>query len=367
MHLRSIQRARVATKCWGTRCGRQSSMTTSPDQAHQPASPKSAPLLELLFANQDALVDHLRIAVHEQHRYLPAASDSQRDLALKQHALTRLLEQQLWSDPPLELQRQLLTSTPAVGTLVAIEQAFYFAHRAGDRVRLRGKVNTDAQWQVEGLVDTARFPFSSTADMLSGRRRVFLVGSVIGCQAGMIEIRPLFIGRRRWQDKADQSTDEPRRVYAQQVDHFKDVDWSLPVTPAELKTMNQMRELDVKAALAQIIGCPFVTRDWGGERSDLVTNNFMVEGQQTSAAWLLKGRSVQGTMYVSDLGKRGDQIERLSTEPVDVLVVQHNDQISSAVVNLVKAFAHDMRMPRRYMILEGDVTARILRHHNALA
>ena len=38
-----------------------------------------------------------------------------------------------------------------------------------------------------------------------------------------------------------------------------------------MKLMNNMREDDVKHAIAEIIGAPFVPKDWGGERSDLFT------------------------------------------------------------------------------------------------
>lgn len=48
------------------------------------------------------------------------------------------------------------------------------------------------------------------------------------------------------------------------VDHFSDVDWRRRVTPAEMKLMNNMREDDVKHAIAEIIGAPFVPKDWAG-------------------------------------------------------------------------------------------------------
>lgn len=327
----------------------------------------TAPALELVFANQDALADYLRIPEYEQSRYLPATTDSLRDTSTKQHALTRRLETSLAASPPPELQRVLLASTPAVGSVVAIEQAFYFGRiQHTEFVRLFGEVNTDGEWRVEGRIDKRRFPFASTAGLLSGRRRVFLVGTVLACDDGMIEVRPLFIGQRRWDDAPETADTDPRRVHAQDVDHFAGVDWSRPPTKPDMAKMNSMAESDVKGALARIIGTPFVDKDWGGERSDLVTNDLLVRTTQTSAAWLLKGRSVQGPMRIPHLGKNGDQIERLSTEPVELLVIQHNNAITSPVVNLVRAFAYDMRAPRRYMILDGQQSAMVLKHFGAL-
>jgi len=323
--------------------------------------------LELLFANQDALVDYLGIPASQQQQYLPVATDAQRDMAMKQHALTRRLEERLASTPPPELQRLLLTTEPDVGGVIALELACYFAkQRDGRFMRFHGKIDTDPDWRIEGMIDRERFPFSSTGEAFSRRSRVFIVGSVVECEGQTARIRALFIGRRRWSDRPDDYISDPRRVYPNQIAHFGQVDWTRALTSAEVKAMNWMRESDVKAALSRIVGTPFVSKDWGGERSDMVTNNLVVDGMVTSAAWLLKGRSVQGTMYVADLGKRGDQIERLSSEPVDVLIVQHNNQISSPVVNIVRAFASNMEMPRRYMILDGDATGRILRDYGEL-
>lgn len=328
---------------------------------------RTVPALELLFANQDALVDYLRVPLRIQSNFLAATGDSQRDMAIKQHALTRELESDLASDSVPELQRLLLRGEVSAGAVIAIEQAMYFARQSdGRHTKFHAKLDSDPAWRVEGLIDQERFPFASTSEAFRHRNRVFVVGSVIGVQENLIRIRAFFIGRRRWSDSPDRFAVEPRRVYPQQVDHFADVDWATALTRDEFRRMNQMAEADVKEALAKVVGTPFVDKDWGGERSDAVTNNLMVDGALTSAAWLLKGRSVQGMMYMSSLGKRGDQLERLSTEPAELLVVQHNNQIASAVVNTARAFASDMRNPRRFMILDGDATAKILRDNGEL-
>lgn len=324
--------------------------------------------LTLFFANQDGLVDLLRLGIVDRARFLPAAGDVQRDLAYKQHELTHRLQQLLRTDPPAELQRILLASLPVSGQLVAVEQAFYFKKRpAKDFIDFHADLNTDKRWRLEGFVDTSRFPFSSTSEHLRKRNNLFMVATVTSAQDRTIRLRPLFIGHRSWlEEGAGAWAPDERRVHAQQVDQFSEVDWRRPANSSDMTKVSNMREDAVKDALAAIIGTPFVPKDWGGERSDLATNNLLVDGRQTSAAWLLKGRSVKGTMQIAHLGKNGDQIERLTTEPVDVLVVQHNDRISAPVVHMAETFAHDMRNPRRFMIMDGAITAAILRDYGHL-
>jgi hypothetical protein len=66
-------------------------------------------------------------------------------------------------------------------------------------------------------------------------------------------------------------------------------------------------------------------------------------------------------MDVKALGRNGDQIDRLFTEPADLLVLQHCHQIKPAVVGMMDAYAHDARRPRSYMIIDGADTGRVLR------
>lgn len=326
------------------------------------------PRLELWFANQDGLVDLLGIGRELQQLYLSRHGESQRGMAQKQHLLAALLEERLADNPPVELQRFLLAEAPELGQLISIEQAFYFSRRGtGGNVKFHADLNTDKAWRLDGTIDPDRFPFSSTYDHLSGRRNVFMVATIRDVDGKHLTLRPLFVGHRTWANERGASTSfYERRVHPNDVDQFSSVDWRRSPTAAEMRLMNNMREEDVKDAIAEIIGVPFVPKDWGGERSDLTTNNLLVRGEQTSAAWLLKGRSVRGPMKIPHLGSNGDQIERLTTEPAELIVVQHNDAITAPVVNLASAFANDMRNPRRYMIMDGHLTAMILRDHALL-
>jgi hypothetical protein len=104
-----------------------------------------------------------------------------------------------------------------------------------------------------------------------------------------------------------------------------------------------------------------VPGDWGGERSDLYTSRLFARGRQVSAAWLFKGPGYPRAMDVKALGKNGDQIDRLFTEPAELLVLQHCHQIKPSVVGMMDAYAHDARRPRSYMIIDGADTGRILK------
>lgn len=327
------------------------------------------PRLELLYANQDALISVLGVPAHEQARYLDSDT-SLRERATKQQALTTRLEERLEELAPSELQRVVLSGSQSVGQLVALEQAFYFKRdRRTGTITMRAKLNTDESVEVSAVLDSSRFPFASTSEHLSRRNHVFVIGSISRIDGSKVALRPAFIGWRTWGPSRQGLSGgdwASRRIHPQSVDQFANVDWSAHLTAAETRVMESMRESDIKERLAEILGFPFVEMDWGGERSDMLTNNLLVDGVQCSSSWLLKGRSVQRKMQIADLGANGDQIERLTTDASDVIVVQHNRAITAAVVNMAAAFAYDMRNPRRYMILDGMATAMVLRDYGHL-
>lgn len=122
----------------------------------------------------------------------------------------------------------------------------------------------------------------------------------------------------------------------------------------------------MKHAFAEIIGEPFVPKDWGGEKSDLTTSRLTVEGRSVSTAFIFKGPSLRGQMHPRDMGKRGDQLVRAFDEPVELVVIQHCDRISNSVVRIAESLAMDIRHPRRYCIIDGADTARILKTYGKL-
>lgn len=67
-------------------------------------------------------------------------------------------------------------------------------------------------------------------------------------------------------------------------------------------------------------------------------------------------------MAIADLGKNGDQIDRLANTAADLLVVQHCHEVLAPVVNMLRTYAVQPGYERRYMIIDGYDTLRILRH-----
>lgn len=124
--------------------------------------------------------------------------------------------------------------------------------------------------------------------------------------------------------------------------------------------MRDVPERQVKTALAALIGEPVVPADWGGEINDLYTSRLLVNGRQHSVAFLLKGPARFSPMTISDLGKNGDQLTRLGTSPVEVLVLQHYHYIRPEVVAYFQDVASNFRHVRRYLVLDGPDTYPLL-------
>jgi hypothetical protein len=128
-----------------------------------------------------------------------------------------------------------------------------------------------------------------------------------------------------------------------------------------------MPERAVKDAFARIIGEPEVPNDWGGEQSDLWTSRLKVGGEYASAAFLFKGPAKFRPMTIAMLGANGDQIARLANEPANILVVQHCHTVKAEVRRMLRAYAQlDWGHPRRYIVIDGYDTIRILRHYDLL-
>jgi hypothetical protein len=138
------------------------------------------------------------------------------------------------------------------------------------------------------------------------------------------------------------------------------------VKKAHLETLLLMPEEAVKFAFAEIIGEPFVPKDWGGEKSDLTTNRLTIDGKARSEAFIFKGPSLRGQMHPADMGTRGDQLVRAFDEPVELVIVQHCNKIANSVVRIAESLAMDIRRPRLYCILDGADTARILKAYGKL-
>jgi hypothetical protein len=122
--------------------------------------------------------------------------------------------------------------------------------------------------------------------------------------------------------------------------------------PESVEPMRNIKERAFKACLGELLG-DTVAKDWPGETSDHFSSHIHLQGQRVTAAFLLKGRAQFRPMTPKHLGKNGDQIYRLASEPAEVLFVQHSHDIGPAVRATLRAFAVQPGRPRRYCLIDG--------------
>jgi hypothetical protein len=167
--------------------------------------------------------------------------------------------------------------------------------------------------------------------------------------------------RNRWPRHA--------RVYPSELDCFAACEDVPAPSTKQLEALRELPEATVKAAFGEIIGEPYLPKDWGGEKSDLYSSRLKFDGRPLSAAFLLKGSAVFKPMHPADLGKRGDQLVRLFEEPAELLVLQHCHchKIMPTVIRQMEALAVQPTRPRLYCVIDGADTYRILKAHNHLS
>lgn len=209
----------------------------------------------------------------------------------------------------------------------------------------------------------------STRGDLSGRKRMLLAGR-FQIDGAELRVSPYIIG-----DLIDDIDDGGRdwgwaswrghvRLFPEQIAQFERIRQHKRGSATEVLQLGEVPEEDVKHAFASIIGEPFVPKDWGGEKSDLQTNHVTIGGEPASAAFVFKGPGVRGELHPNRLGSRGDQLIRAFDEPVDVVVIQHHNKIANTVVREAESLASNPSRPRRYCILDGADTVRILKAYN---
>jgi hypothetical protein len=272
------------------------------------------------------------------------------------------------------LHRGYLTATLVPGRLFTYEGYLWCKNVRGRR----NKQASTAYVNVEQLSPTGEsvrlglqlhpdhVVVGSPGELLQGKvANLFVLAQVMSIDEYRVDAVPVFIGYLREQGIFEPMLRVSRNeLFVDGIDNFKAVEQVPSPSTKEIGILRDIPEEDVKVAFAEIIGEPDIPKDWGGETSDLVTTQLRIDGQRTSAAFMFKGPAGGKKfrqMEISDLGKRGDQIERLTTEPVDVLVVQHCHKVGSAVRNTVRAFCNQTGRERRYCVISGYDTYRVLK------
>ncbi len=148
--------------------------------------------------------------------------------------------------------------------------------------------------------------------------------------------------------------------YEHIVDDFDEFSRVVTVpTPSSPTRMKVISEHAFKTCLAELLGDD-AEKDWGGEQCDYYSAHVHLKGRRVTAAFVLKGPADFRPMALNHLGKNNDQIVRLSHAPADVLFVQHAHDITAPVRETLRAFAVQPSRPRRYCLMDGRDSLRLL-------
>ena len=127
-----------------------------------------------------------------------------------------------------------------------------------------------------------------------------------------------------------------------------------------MDAMRTLKEQKVKEAFASLLAEP-TKNDWGGEENDHYSANVTVGERRRTAAFLLKGPANFREMTLAMCGKNGDQIFRMVRCGADISVVQHSHLIGSAVRETLRSMVVTPGRPRKFCVMDGQATYRILK------
>jgi len=154
-----------------------------------------------------------------------------------------------------------------------------------------------------------------------------------------------------------------QQVSVDDIDSFKEIR-NVPVELVTKMVPLKIKERQINAWFAEIIGEPFTQKDWGGELRDLYSNRVKFGGKRVPTAFLLKGPGVKGTLTAAKCGKNGDQILRLvKAYSARLFIVQFVGKIHPNLIETLEAHvAYESRKGKKlsYCVIDGIDTARIL-------
>lgn len=238
--------------------------------------------------------------------------------------------------------------------------------RRQKRVRVSVVLEGDRDIAVELAFGTEHISSDTLRAALQQGERLSAIAAMPQLSGSRLTFQPLVIGTPwlesddpTWSDRAEWFSCDFYEHFVEDFVEFSKVrDVPLP-TQKEAEIMAIISETAVKTCLAEILGDE-TGKDWGGERSDHFSAHLTLGGRRTPAAFLLKGPARFAPMGLNHLGKNNDQIVRLAQEPAEILFVQHCHDILSPVRDTLRAFAVQPSRPRRYCLVDGRDTLRLL-------
>jgi hypothetical protein len=273
------------------------------------------------------------------------------------------------------LDIHVLRGTVATGQVVWLEQAIAFrglsialdsiAKGQDARASFSAKLATAPLLRIHGDYNPERVTCSTAKSQLSGTRRQFVLGYVRDVTDEVIDIRPIVIASR-WAHPTPEIDNfypsEPSRLWPGAVDQLAVVDFSQRLAASDLNALRVVPQVEITNAFSEILGDPGVYRDLDGRHSTLWTTEVQVENQPLRAAVLFSGPDELAPLTLGGLGRQGDQFDRLSETAADVLVLQHCHSVTPPVANMLRVYASDPHHQRRYLVIDGYETIKILRH-----
>jgi hypothetical protein len=223
------------------------------------------------------------------------------------------------------------------------------------------------------LNDTGRLEQSS-------KHRVTIIGQVRSNSGTEIILAPLIMGAPSLEHPTNLKIGIPMPELAfhgwdwyetlpEDIDEFaKMKDVAVSTADEWVECMRQVKEETVKIAIAGLLG-DNIQKDWGGEECDHFSADVHLCGARVTAAFALKGPAGGKKfkpMTPAMLGKHGDQIYRLAQTPARLLVVQHCHDVRPSVRDTLRSFAVRPSDPRRYCVVDGKTTYRLLKAYGKL-
>ena len=173
--------------------------------------------------------------------------------------------------------------------------------------------------------------------------------------------RPQTIWRKSVTIRIPRPRIQARYITIDDIDSFSRVA-RIRVEPGEYTAMAESR---FKNGIAKILGEGGKFKDWGGERNDLYTNKVRISARRLPAAFAFKGAGTNGILTPRQMGKNGDQIQRLFKTAACVFIVQYWGQVAESVVEQMAEFAKAKSATEGsvvfYGIIDGGDSNRLLK------
>ncbi len=242
-----------------------------------------------------------------------------------------------------------------------------------ERIRNRVIPSFDAEVDVFLEYHTSHL-VSDTGKLVQSRTHIVsVIAGIESVTANEIVAHPIIMGAPSYDYPINKGLDPKLlwfgwalyEIFPQDIDQFS----RLVQVPGDnddwINVMREIPETDVKKYLGEILGDK-TKKDWPGEQDDHFSASLTINEQRSTAAFLLKGPADFREMTPDMLGKRADQIYRISNTPAHLLIVQHCHQIGEAVRATLRAFSVMPHQPRRYCLIDGKDTYRILKAYGKI-